>query len=153
MRQTGELPYGPGRSHARSSSRSSVSEVQEHDSNLLQGLAQQFNLSYTAFGKQLSGEGVPAYGKLVLSDAWGTSLAPAPITPTGDAAPFQLLAGTVKATYDAHRGLVGSEGVVVSPGHMSGNTGQLCFVRGRFLLLITDPCVFLEPQTPGTTGS
>ncbi|THH16988.1 hypothetical protein EUX98_g9209 [Antrodiella citrinella] len=101
---------------------SSVSAVQEHDSELLFGLAQEFNLSFSAFGKQISEDGAPSYGKLALNDAFGASLAPAPITPTGDAAAFQLLAGTVKATYDAHRGLVGSDGVVVSPGHMSGNT-------------------------------
>ena len=104
---------------------SSVAAVQEHDTEVLIGIAQQYNLSLTAFGKQISKEDVPTYGKLTLSDAWDASLAPAPITPTGTAAPFQLIAGTVKATYDRHRGLKDSNGVVVSPGHMSGNTGQL----------------------------
>ncbi|TCD60651.1 hypothetical protein EIP91_009738 [Steccherinum ochraceum] len=101
---------------------SSVSAVQEHDTEVLLSLAQEFNLSVTAFGKQLSEDGTPAYGKLVVSDAWGHSLAPAPITPTRDAAPFQLLAGTVKATYNAFRAVEDDGGVVVSPGHMSGNT-------------------------------
>ncbi|KAH8093807.1 carboxypeptidase S [Cristinia sonorae] len=101
---------------------SSVAAVQDRDTEVVLSLAQEFNLSVTAFGKQLSGEGVPAYGKLVLSDAWGASLEPAPLTPTGDAAAYQLLAGTVKATYSSHRGLDDTDDVVVSPGHMSGNT-------------------------------
>ncbi|KAI0072680.1 carboxypeptidase S [Panus rudis PR-1116 ss-1] len=99
---------------------SSLDEVQEHDTNLLKDIAAEFNLSYTAFGKDITDEDAPSYGKLTLSDAWGAGLAPAPITPTGkDAAPFQLLAGTIKATYNAHRG---GKDVIVSPGIMSGNT-------------------------------
>ncbi|KAI0792112.1 carboxypeptidase S [Abortiporus biennis] len=104
---------------------SSLSEVKEHDTNLLFDLAQKFNLSYTAFGENLSDDSKAYYGKLTLSDAWGAGLSPAPITPTGlgdDAKPFQLLAGTIKATYDLHRGGDDDKGVVVSPGIMSGNT-------------------------------
>ncbi|CAL1714699.1 unnamed protein product [Somion occarium] len=99
---------------------SSLDEVKEHDTNLLKDLASEFNLSYTAFGEDITGQDKPAYGKLRLSDAWGAGLTPAPITPTDkDAAPYQLLAGTIRATYNAHRG---GDDVVVSPGIMSGNT-------------------------------
>ncbi len=103
--------------------RSSLDEVQEHDTNLLLDVAKTFNLSYFAFGKAVTNPEAKSYGKLTLSDAWGAGLEPAPITPTGpDAAPYQLLAGTIKATNRHHRGFTG-DGVVVSPGIMSGNTG------------------------------
>lgn len=100
---------------------SSLQATMDHDTQLLKDLAQKFNLSYTAFGEKLSGD-KPAYGTLTLSDAWGAALAPAPITPT-DAAPYQLLSGTIKATYNSHRSLQG-DNVAVAPGIMSGNTGE-----------------------------
>jgi Gly-Xaa carboxypeptidase len=94
---------------------------------LLENLAQSFNLSYNAFGKDIqTGEG-PKYGTLVLSDAWGTALEPAPVTPTGkDAAPYQLLSGSIKAAYDAYYGQQEDDvkEIFVAPGIMSGNTGM-----------------------------
>ena len=84
-------------------------------------LATKFNLSYTAFGVGVSDEDVPAYGKLTLSP-FETGLTPAPITPT-DAPPYHLLSGTIKAVYNAHRTINGSDNIVVAPGIMSGNTG------------------------------
>ena len=91
----------------------------------MEKLAHSFNLSYTSFGKQISDANAPAYGSLTLSDAWGASLEPAPITPSsGDnAEPFKLMAGTIKTVYRAQRNLTGDETVIVSPGIMSGNTG------------------------------
>ncbi|EMD39065.1 hypothetical protein CERSUDRAFT_112759 [Gelatoporia subvermispora B] len=103
----------------RIATESSVDEVKKHDTALLKKLAGEFNLSVTAFGDDLS-QGAPAYGTLTLSDAWGTALAPAPDTPV-DAAPYALLSGTIKATYNAHRDLQG-DNIIVSPGIMSGNT-------------------------------
>ncbi|KAI0820814.1 carboxypeptidase S [Trametes gibbosa] len=100
---------------------SSVDAVKEHDTALLQGLAQEFNLSYTAFGSQITGKDAPAYGTLTISDAWGAALEPAPISPI-DAPEYALLSGTIKATYNAHRGLDGDMNIVVAPGIMSGNT-------------------------------
>ncbi|GJE90960.1 carboxypeptidase S [Phanerochaete sordida] len=103
---------------------SSVGAVQEHDADLLHGLARHFNLSYTAFGEQISEKGAPAYGSLTLSDAWGAALEPAPITPSAgeDAGAFRLLAGTIKTVYRVHRNVTDDETVIVSPGIMSGNT-------------------------------
>ncbi|THH12982.1 hypothetical protein EW146_g7187 [Bondarzewia mesenterica] len=102
---------------------SSVAVTKQRDTDLLKSLAEQFNLSYTAFGSAISAEDAPAYGTLTLTDAWGTALEPAPITPTDpDAVPYRILSGTIKATYDSHRGLKGGENIVVSPGIMSGNT-------------------------------
>lgn len=103
---------------------SSVAAVQERDASLLKHLAKEFNLTYSAFGSAISIEDGPSGGTLNLTDAWGTALEAAPITPTGeDSAPWQLLSGTIKATYNSHRGLEGGETIIVSPGTMTGNTG------------------------------
>jgi len=92
----------------------------------LESLASDFNLSYTAFGAHISGADASSYGTLTLSDAFSDGLEPAPVTPSGaDAAPFQLLSGTIKATYNSHRNISDSDAIIVSPGIMSGNTGGL----------------------------
>jgi len=107
----------------RISTLSSVEEVRTHDTNLLKYLATEFNLSYTAFGDIISNASAPTYGTLTLSDAWTDGLEPAPVTTTGkDAVPYQLLSGSIKATYNSHRGLEGDDNIIVAPGIMSGNT-------------------------------
>ncbi|KAH9074826.1 hypothetical protein EDB83DRAFT_2312331 [Lactarius deliciosus] len=85
---------------------SSVSAVQQRDTDILKHLAKEFNLSFTAFGSDITPTGAPTAGKLTLADAWESGLEPAPVTPTDeDSAPWQLLSGTIKAVYNAHRGL------------------------------------------------
>jgi Gly-Xaa carboxypeptidase len=80
---------------------SSVGAVQQRDTDVLKDLAKDFNLTYTAFGSEISAEDDPA-GLLTLTEAWGAPLEPAPVTPTDeDSAPWQLLSGTIKATYNA----------------------------------------------------
>ena len=92
----------------------------------MRGLAHRFNLTFTAFGTLISPVGSPAYGTLTLDDPFGHALEPAPVAPTGeDAVPYRILSGTIKATYDAHRGLQGGDNVIVTPGIMSGNTGAI----------------------------
>ncbi|KAF8216351.1 hypothetical protein K438DRAFT_1797078 [Mycena galopus ATCC 62051] len=110
----------------RISTQSSVAETMAHDTALLVDLAAKFNLSYTAFGKAIS-TGAPAFGTLTLSDAYGTSLEPAPVSPIAgeESKAYQLLSGTIKATYAAHRGLDlagGKKGIVVAPAMSTGNT-------------------------------
>jgi Gly-Xaa carboxypeptidase len=108
---------------------SSVADVMKHDTKLLRGFAERFNLSLTAFGTRLTDADAPAYGSLELSDAWGTALEPAPVTPT-DAAPYKLLSGTIKAVYAAHRADgVQSADIAVAPGIMSGNTDTRYYWR------------------------
>ena len=99
--------------------------MKEHDTNLLKHLGQEFNLTYTAFGRLISKKGSRASGTLTLSDAFHEGLEPAPVTPTGkDAGPYQLLSGTIKATYNIHRSLPSSsDSIIVAPSIMSGNTG------------------------------
>ncbi|KAJ6621352.1 hypothetical protein B0H10DRAFT_2163162 [Mycena sp. CBHHK59/15] len=108
----------------RINTQSSVGETMAHDAALLKSLAHKFNLTYNAFGVAMSEEGAPAIGTLTLKDAYGTSLEPAPVSPiSGDAsAPYQLLSGTIKATYNAHRSLTASDAISVAPGMSTGNT-------------------------------
>ncbi|KAF9499578.1 hypothetical protein BDN71DRAFT_1441721 [Pleurotus eryngii] len=82
-------------------SHSSVAATVQHDTQLLKSLGNKFNLTYTSFGAEMSEKDARSSGTLTLSEAWGTALEPASITPTGrDAAPYALLAGTIKATFN-----------------------------------------------------
>ncbi len=100
--------------------------MQQRDRDVLNHLAKEFNLTYTAFGSAISTtEDSPSAGTLALTEAWGTPLEPAPITPFGeDSAPWQLLSGTIKATFNGHWGLDGADNIFVSPGITTGNTGR-----------------------------
>lgn len=100
-----------------------MSEVKQRDTELLEHLAKKFNLSYTAFGEDVSTGSGPKFGSLSLTDAFGTALEPAPVT-SSDGEPYKLLSGTIKATYNAHRQNANEEEIQVAPGIMSGNTGQ-----------------------------
>ncbi len=98
--------------------------MQQRDTDILKHLAKEVNLTYTAFGSPITTQDSPTAGTLTLSEAWNTALEPAPVTPSGeDSAPWQLLSGTIKATFNAHRGLDGPNNILASPGIMSGNTG------------------------------
>jgi Gly-Xaa carboxypeptidase len=117
----------------RISTESSIAATKVRDIELLESLANNFNLSYMAFGSHISNEDAPSYGTLTLSTAFGDGLEPAPVTPSGeDAVPFQLLSGTIKAAYNSHRNISGSGAIIVSPGIMSGNTDT------RFYWKLTD---------------
>lgn len=117
----------------RISTESSIAATKVRDIELLESLANDFNLSYMAFGSHISNGDAPSYGALTLSTAFGDGLEPAPVTPSGeDAVPFQLLSGTIKAAYNSHRNISGSGAIIVSPGIMSGNTDT------RFYWKLTD---------------
>jgi len=103
---------------------SSVSAVQKRDIELLEPLAKQFNLSFTAFGKDIQTVEGPTYGSLVLTDAWNSALEPAPVSPTdADAEPYKLISGTIIATHEGSpKFKKDNKTIVVVPGIMSGNT-------------------------------
>lgn len=104
---------------------SSVAAVKERNTQVLEHLAEEFNLTYTAFGSLISPEGGSSSGALTLTEAWSAPLEPAPETPTDeDSAPWQLFSGTVKATYNAQRGLQGDDNIFVSPGVLTANFGR-----------------------------
>ncbi|KEP54141.1 gly-Xaa carboxypeptidase [Rhizoctonia solani 123E] len=94
---------------------SSVSELIESITSKLIPLAEKFNLTLTSFSRTNVTTG--KVGTLTLSDAWGTALDPAPITPTigTEAAAYKLLSGVIRHTR-------GDKKTVVSPAIMSGNT-------------------------------
>ncbi|KAF8609702.1 carboxypeptidase S [Ceratobasidium sp. AG-I] len=94
---------------------SSVSELQESITKKLLPLAEKFNLTLSSFSQANLTTG--GSGTLTLSDAWGTALDPAPVTPTeGDeAAAYRLLSGVIRHTS-------GEKVTAVSPAIMSGNT-------------------------------
>ncbi|KIJ65653.1 hypothetical protein HYDPIDRAFT_88243 [Hydnomerulius pinastri MD-312] len=129
----------------RIATESSVAATQARDINLLKSLASDFNLSYTAFGANINDVNSPAYGTLTLSTAYGKEgLEPAPITPS-DAAPYEVLSGTIKAAYNSHRGITGNDNIIISPGIMSGNTDT------RFYWKLT-PHIFRYGHTGGAGG-
>ena len=95
--------------------------MKDRDEQLLASLADTFNLTYNAFGKSIrSGSS----GSLTLTDAWGTALEPAPVSPT-DSDAYKLLSGTIQSTYNTHSNLdAGADEIKVAPGIMTGNTGK-----------------------------
>ncbi|EJD07407.1 carboxypeptidase S [Fomitiporia mediterranea MF3/22] len=98
----------------RIATQGSVEAVKERDTKVIVELAEKFNLTYNAFGQTLLSGGS---GSLTLSDAWGTALEPAPVTPI-DAAPYKLLSGTIRSAYAVNH----DEDIKIAPGIMTGNT-------------------------------
>lgn len=77
---------------------SSVSAVKEHYTNLLRDYAINTNITLTSFGQRILDRG--KVKKIEVSDAWGTALEPAPISPL-DGEAWKLLSGTILATEQA----------------------------------------------------
>ena len=103
---------------------SSVSQTIQYISDLLKPLAQQHNLSLTSFGEAVTDPTLPYYGSIVLSDPWNSEWEPSPISPYKNSPAFNLLSGTIKGVYNAHRGLEGDDNIVVYPSYLYGNTGE-----------------------------
>ncbi|KAF9269527.1 carboxypeptidase S [Marasmius fiardii PR-910] len=105
----------------RVSTTSSVNATWAHDRDLFAELARRFNLTYEAFGEEVSEKDAPSQGHLTLSALTVTE--PSPVAPTKgrNAAPFEVLSGSIKATYNAHRSFTNDD-VIVAPGMMNGNT-------------------------------
>ncbi|KAF8494750.1 carboxypeptidase S [Hysterangium stoloniferum] len=99
---------------------SSVDAVKERVTAVLAPLASKHNLSLTSFGIDMtSSEG--AYGSLKLTDAFGTALEPAPVSPIGPQdGPWAVLSATITANLLESE--YGAKKIVVAPGIMSGNT-------------------------------
>lgn len=90
---------------------SSVAALQERTVQILTPVALRYNLTFEAFGRNVTA-GTGKGGHLALSDAFGTALEPAPMTPTVDSAPYALLAGTILSAY---KSVKGDGKVVVQP--------------------------------------
>ncbi|KAJ3566918.1 hypothetical protein NP233_g6692 [Leucocoprinus birnbaumii] len=100
---------------------SSLEETRKRDTNLLVPLAQKFNLTFEAFGKTVIGDNGSSAGNLTLRAAFHDGIEPAPITSTTGPI-FELLSGTIKATYNSHRNLGSADSIIVAPGMVTGNT-------------------------------
>lgn len=83
-------------------------------------IALKYNLALEAFGSNITEtlSDSPA-GTIRLSDPWGKWLDPAPVTPT-DAAPYKLLSGTIRQTWNTGRGKASGEPIYVAPSMMGG---------------------------------
>jgi len=104
-------------------SSSSVAEVVNIGTELIRPLAAKFNLSFTSFGEVITDPSAPSSGSVTLFNH-STRLEPAPISPYKDSVAFDILSGTIKSVYNAHRGLEGKDNIEVYPAYMSGNTGR-----------------------------
>ncbi|KAL7422371.1 hypothetical protein Q5752_003017 [Cryptotrichosporon argae] len=85
---------------------SSVSELQDRLVDVLSPVVGKLNLSLTAFGEDVELKGCPMHmtaakaGRVVLSEAFNSSLNPAPVSPfTVESPAWRLLSGTVKGVY------------------------------------------------------
>ena len=103
---------------------SSVSEVVDIDTKLLEPIAAKFNLSLISFGKVITDPSVPYYGSVVFSNQWNSALEPAPVSPYKGSAAFDVLSGTIKSVYNVHRRLNGDGNIKVYPAYGTANTGR-----------------------------
>ncbi|KAG2125028.1 hypothetical protein DEU56DRAFT_825962 [Suillus clintonianus] len=101
---------------------SSVSELQDRFASIVAPVAAKHNMSLNAFGKPIGLE-APTWGLVKVSDAFGSALEPAPVTPTTGSGPYKLLSGTVLSTLQTNLRTDDFPDVsVVSPGLSLGNT-------------------------------
>jgi len=103
---------------------SSVSDLEERFTNITAPFAKAFNLTFDAFGsKPFSTLEVLSSGHLRLSDAYGTGLNPAPVTPTTGSAAWDLLSGSILFAFrTTQRSEFGRQAIAVAPGLSLGNT-------------------------------
>ncbi|ETW79160.1 Metallo peptidase M20 [Heterobasidion irregulare TC 32-1] len=105
---------------------STVVALQMRYVDLLAPIASRLNLSFEAFGKQFAHgnrDDEDFVGRVKLTDAYGTALDPAPISPTAGNGPWELLSGTILSTLEtALRSKYAEKDAVVVPGLSLGNT-------------------------------
>ncbi|KAG1786028.1 carboxypeptidase S [Suillus plorans] len=102
---------------------SSVSELQDRFASIVAPVAAKHNMSLNAFGKEIGLEASTTWGLVKVSDAFGSALEPAPVTPTTGSGPYELLSGTILSTLKTNlRTDDFPEFSVVSPGLSLGNT-------------------------------
>ncbi|KZT69704.1 carboxypeptidase S [Daedalea quercina L-15889] len=119
---------------------SSVVALKNYTSAVLAPVAESLNLSFSPFPEDtpetLSTAGgnhtvvvKESAGRVLLSDAFGTALEPAPVSPT-DSAQWRVLAGTIRAAWpigdersaSSEEGSQAESGIIVVPSLLAGNT-------------------------------
>lgn len=99
---------------------SSVGELKDRIVATLSPVAAQYNLSVDAFGTRI-GSGEQSSGLVTLSDAFGTGLEPAPVTPSAGSAPYELLSGTIRNVLTTSpRDVYVNKTVIVAPSILLG---------------------------------
>ncbi|KAI0831872.1 carboxypeptidase S [Trametes gibbosa] len=99
---------------------SSVGALKKRITAVVKPVAERFGLELDAFGETGDVEG--SSGLLKISDAFGTALEPAPVTPLGDSGPFQLLSGTIVGVLGASNRTGYDKKTFIAPGMSTGNT-------------------------------
>ncbi|KAF8308589.1 carboxypeptidase S [Cantharellus anzutake] len=102
---------------------SSVNATHSSIVDKLTPIARGLQLDFEAFGFNVTTELDPA-GQLTLSHFLDDDLEPAPVSPP-NSAPFQLLAGTIRETWETGRGKDSEEPFIVAPSIMPANTGMI----------------------------
>ncbi|KAL1945098.1 hypothetical protein VTO73DRAFT_2718 [Trametes versicolor] len=100
---------------------SSVGFLKERITRVVSPVAERFGLDVDAFGAKTTVASASA-GLLRISDAFGTALEPAPVTPLGDSGPFQLLSGTIIGVLGASNRTGYDKKTFIAPGMSTGNT-------------------------------
>ncbi|KAI0761831.1 carboxypeptidase S [Trametes elegans] len=100
---------------------SSVGALKRRITVLAELIAARYDLKLDAFGETVVEPEEPR-GVLKVSDAFGTALEPAPVTPLGESGPFQLLSGTIIGVLGASNRTGYDKKAFVAPGLSTGNT-------------------------------
>jgi Gly-Xaa carboxypeptidase len=108
---------------------SSIGDIEDYYKKLLSPAADKFNLSFSAFGKDLStGQNPTASNRiLTVNDAYGYATQPVPKAPTFGSPAWDVLAGTIVSSFQAFRKnefekRKDENGILVVPSMSTGNT-------------------------------
>ena len=118
--------------------RSSVGELQNHIIDTLIPVAKHYNLSVDAFGTPI-GDSHASAGQVTLSDAFGSALEPAPVTPSAGSAPYDVLSGTIRNVLTTSpRKLYENKAVIVAPSILLGMHHAVFAVRAGLISSLRD---------------
>ncbi|KAI0630735.1 carboxypeptidase S [Trametes polyzona] len=99
---------------------SSVAALQARIKSVVGPVVERLGLDLDAFGEKVERGG--SKGLLRISDAFGTALEPAPVTPLGEGGPFELLSGTIIGVLGASNRTGYDKKTFIAPGMSTGNT-------------------------------
>ena len=107
---------------------SSVGELVDRFTRITLPVAVKHNMTLEAFGRTMGSQGA-SWGTIRLSAAFDKSRGPAPVTPTAGSGPYELLSGTIRATFQTHlRTDYLPKSAIVSPAVMTGKCFCICVV-------------------------
>ena len=107
---------------------SSVGELVDRFTSITLPVAVKHNMTLEAFGRTMGSQGA-SWGTIRLSEAYLNTLEPAPVTPTTGSGPYELLSGTIQATFQTHLRTDNlPKSVIVSPAAMTGKCFCICVV-------------------------